>query len=59
MKEYKFLQLKQGLKLSRDKDLLQCEDILNQYISEGWQLQQIISPNDLGGAIIAIIYQEK
>ena len=59
MKEYKFLYLNKGVKISRGKDLAQCEEVLNQYVAEGWQLQQIISPNDLGGAIIAVVYKEK
>lgn len=59
MKEYKLIYLNKGVKLSREKDLAQSEDTLNQYISEGWELQQIISPNDLGGALIAVLYIEK
>jgi hypothetical protein len=59
MKEYKLIYLNKGVKLSREKDLAQSEDTLNQYVSEGWELQQIISPNDLGGALIAVLYKEK
>lgn len=59
MKEYKLIYLNKGVKLSREKDLAQSEDTLNQYVSEGWELQQIISPNDLGGAVIAVLYKEK
>ena len=59
MKEYKLIYLNKGVKLSREKDLVQSEDTLNQYVSEGWELQQIISPNDLGGALIAVLYKEK
>lgn len=59
MKEYKLIYLNKGVKLSREKDLAQSEDTLNQYVSEGWKLQQIISPNDLGGALIAVLYKEK
>lgn len=44
MKEYKLIYLNKGVKLSREKDLAQSEDTLNQYVSEGWELQQIISP---------------
>ncbi|MCD7948940.1 MAG: hypothetical protein LUG12_01590 [Erysipelotrichaceae bacterium] len=35
------------------------EDLINQYIRDGWELQQIISPNDSGGAIIGLFYKEK
>lgn len=59
MKEYKLIYLNKGVKLSREKDLAQSEDTLNQYVSEGWELQQIISPNDLCGALIAVLYKEK
>ena len=59
MKENKLIYLNKGVKLSREKDLAQSEDTLNQYVSEGWELQQIISPNDLGGALIAVLYKEK
>lgn len=59
MKEYKLIYLNKWVKLSREKDLAQSEDTLNQYVSEGWELQQIISPNDLGGALIAVLYKEK
>ncbi len=59
MKEYKLIYLNKGVKLSREKDLAQSEDTLNQYVSEGWELQQIIFPNDLGGALIAVLYKEK
>lgn len=59
MKEYKLIYLNKGVKLSQEKDLAQSEDTLNQYVSEGWELQQIISPNDLGGALIAVLYKEK
>ncbi len=57
MKEYKLVQLNKETKFSRDKDLQQAESVLNQYIADGWSLQQIVSPNDLGGALIAVIYK--
>ena len=58
MKEYKFIHINPGLHLNRDKDLNIAESELNKYIKEGWELQQLISPNDLGGAIIAVMYKE-
>ena len=58
MKEYKLIYLNKGLKLSREKDLSQSEEILNQYISEGWVLQQIVSPNDGIGALVAVVFRE-
>ncbi|MDR0839819.1 MAG: hypothetical protein LBN26_00295 [Christensenellaceae bacterium] len=59
MKEYKLIYLNKGLKLSREKDLTQSEDVLNQYIAEGWTLQQIVSPGDGIGALVAVVYKEK
>lgn len=59
MKEYKLVYLNEGLKLSRTKDMLQAQDCINEYTSNGWELQQIISPNDLGGAMIGVFYREK
>jgi hypothetical protein len=58
MKEYKLVYLNKGFKFSRDKDLEQAQDEINQWVAEGWELQQIISPNDLGGAMIGIFYKE-
>lgn len=59
MKEYKLVYLNKGFKASREKDLEQSEIVLNQYIAEGWELQQIVSPSDMIGALVAIIYREK
>lgn len=58
MKEYKLIHLNKGLKLSRDKDLEQAEGIINQMIYEGWELQQIMSPDDGCGAMIAVFWRE-
>lgn len=58
MKEYKLVQLNKGLKLSRDKDLEQAQDIVNNMIMEGWELQEIISPNDGCGAMIGVFWRE-
>lgn len=59
MKEYKMIHLSKGLRLSREKDLQVTEDLINQYIRDSWELQQVISPNDGGGAIIGLFYKEK
>lgn len=58
MKEYKLVYLNKGLKLSREKDLAQAEAEINQWVARGWTLQQVISPNDLGGAMIGVFYRE-
>ncbi len=59
MREYKLVYLNKGLKLSREKDLSQAESIVNQHISEGWELQQIFSPDDGIGAMVGVFYKEK
>lgn len=59
MKEYKLEILNKGLKFSREKDIEETEKTINEFVSQGWELQQIISPNDLGGTMIGIFYKEK
>ena len=58
MKEYKLVYLNKGIKFSREKDLMQAEEIINQYVSEGWTLQQIATPGDSVGAMIGVFYRE-
>lgn len=58
MKEYKMVYLNKGVTLSREKDLEKAEIALNQYIAEGWTLQQVVSPADGLGALVAVIYRE-
>ena len=57
MKEYKLVYLNEGLKLSRDKDISQAEKLINQYVAEGWTLQQIVSPADGVGVLIGVFYR--
>ncbi len=58
MKEYKLVYLNKGLKFSREKDLAQAEEIINQYVAEGWVLQQIATPGDGAGAMVGVFYRE-
>ena len=58
MKEYKLVYLNKGFKISREKDLEQAESIINQYVAEGWTLQQVVSPADGVGAMIGVFYKE-
>ncbi len=58
MKEYKLVYLNKGFKFSREKDLAQAQETINEYVAEGWVLQQIVSPNDVGGALVGIFYKE-
>lgn len=59
MKTYELVYLNKGLKFSRDKDLEQAQEIINMKASEGWELLQIVSPNDLAGALVAVFYMER
>ncbi len=59
MKEYKVVFLNKGIKFSREKDIVETQNTINEYATQGWELQQVVSPNDLGGAMIGIFYREK
>ena len=59
MKEYKLVHLNKGIRISREKDLKQSQEVINEYIAEGWELQQIVSPNDLLGALVGVFCKEK
>ena len=58
MKEYKLVYLNKGIKFSREKDLAQAEEVINQYVSEGWTLQEIATPDDGVGAMVGVFYKE-
>lgn len=59
MKEYKLVYLNKGIKFSREKDLEQAEAIINEYVSAGWELQEIATPDDGMGALVGVFYKEK
>ena len=59
MKEYKLVYLNKGFKASREKDLEQSQNAINEQIEQGWNLQQIVSPNDMVGALVGVFYREK
>jgi len=58
MKEYKLVYLNKGIKFSREKDLEQAEEVINEYAMQGWVLQQIVSPDDGIGAMVGVFYRE-
>ena len=58
MKEYKLVYLNKGINFSREKDLEQAEEIINEYAMQGWVLQQIVSPDDGVGAMVGVFYRE-
>jgi len=59
MKEYKLVYLNKGLKFSREKDLEQAEEIINQYVQDGWTLQEVATPDDGMGAMVGVFYKEQ
>lgn len=59
MKEYKLIYLNKGFKFSREKDLEQAEEMINDIVSQGWELQQVMSPSDAVGAMIGVFFKEK
>ncbi len=58
MKEYKLVYLNKGIKFSVEKDLVQAEEVLNEYIAQGWELQQIVSPGNELGVLVGVFYKE-
>ncbi|MCD8036865.1 MAG: DUF4177 domain-containing protein [Clostridiales bacterium] len=59
MKKYKLVYLNKGFNLSRNKDLDEAGKMLNEYIADGWELQQIVSPADMGGALVGVFFKEE
>ncbi|MBE6966827.1 MAG: DUF4177 domain-containing protein [Ruminococcaceae bacterium] len=59
MKEYKLVYLNKGLKMSREKDLEQAQAVINAVVAEGWELQQVVSPDDHVGALVGVFFKEK
>lgn len=51
--------LNKGIKMSREKDLEQAQEIINKYVSEGWKLHQTVSPNDMVGTLVGVFCKEK
>ena len=58
MKEYKLVYLNKGFSASREKDLEKAERVINQYVSDGWTLQEIDTPDDGVGAMVGVFYKE-
>lgn len=58
MKEYKLIYLNKGFSSSREKDLVKAEEKINEMTDQGWELQQVVSPDDGVGALIGVFYKE-
>ena len=59
MKEYKMVYLNKGFSASREKDLAKAEEKINEMANQGWELQQIVSPDDGVGALVGVFYKER
>ena len=57
MKEYKLIYLNKGFSSSREKDLVKAEEKINEMTDQGWELQQVVSPDDGVGALIGVFYK--
>ena len=58
MKEYKLVFLNRGIQLTRCKDLTNAEQVINEMVESGWTLQEVVSPCDIGGALVGVFYKE-
>ena len=59
MKEYKLVYLNKGLSVSREKDLNKAEETSTEMIGQGWELQQIVTPDDGVGAMVGVFFKER
>ena len=55
---YKLVYLNKGFSTSREKDLEKAENTINEYVADGWTLQEVVSPSDRGGTLIGVFYKE-
>lgn len=56
MKEYKLVHLNEGVKFSGEKKLAQAEEVLNEYVAQGWTLEQIVPASP--AVLIGVFYKE-
>ena len=59
MKEYKLVYLNKGFSASREKDLNKAEEKITEMTDQGWELQQIVTPDDGAGAMIGLFFKER
>ena len=59
MKEYKLVYLNKGFSVSREKDLNKAEEKITEMVEQGWELQQIVTPDDGVGAMVGVFYKER
>ncbi len=59
MKDDKLVYLNKGFSASREKDLEKAEDKIREMADQGWELQQIVCPDDGVGAMVGLFYKER
>ena len=59
MKKVELVHLNPKQHVKRVKDLEDAQNAINAKIAEGWELMQIISPNDFSGAMIGVFVREE
>ena len=59
MKEYKLGYRNKGRSVSREKDLNKAEEKITEMIDQGWELQQIVTPDDGVGAMVGVFFKER
>ena len=59
MKEYKLVYLNKGFSASREKDLEKAEEKIREMTDQGWEMQQIVCPDDGVGALVGVFYKER
>jgi hypothetical protein len=59
MKEHKLVYLNKGFSASREKDLERAEDKIREMADQGWELQQIVTPDDGVGAMVGVFFKER
>ena len=58
MKQYQLVELNKGVSFTIDSDAKKAEETINEMVAEGWILQQIVTPNNPGAAMIGVFYKE-
>ena len=58
MREYKLVRLTEPNNISSEKELEQAGQSINQYVFNGWTIQQVAVPADSSGTMIGVFYRE-
>lgn len=58
-KECKLVYLNPDITWTRKGDLEQAEKLINEQLEDGWELHQVMSPNDILGAMVGVFLRDK